>query len=186
MAILPITQYGDEILKKKTLPVTKIDRSVLELISDMFDTMSNADGLGLAANQVGSNKSIFVLDLSEVKGYEKFPKVICINPKIVESSPEIIQMDEGCLSLPGLRIEVERPKSVTLVYQDLELKEQKIEADGMIARAIQHEFDHLQGIFATDRTADEKKKDFKPLLEKIRNREVETDYPVTTKPKAKK
>ncbi len=183
MAILEVTQYGDEILKKKTESVKKVDRSVLELINNMFDTMHNADGVGIAANQVGSNKSIFVVDLTEVKGYEKHPKLICINPKIAERSADTVVMEEGCLSLPGLHVEVERPKAVKLLYQDLELKDQVIEADGYVARVIQHELDHLLGYLAVDRVADDKKKELKSSLTLIKNREVDVDYPVTDKTK---
>jgi len=183
MAILQVTQFGDEILKKKSEPVKKIDRATLELINNMFDTMDNADGIGIAANQVGSNKSIFVVDLSEVKGYEKTPKLICINPKIAERSSETVVMEEGCLSLPGLHVEVERPRSIKLIYQDLDLKEQTLEAEGMASRVIQHEYDHLIGYFATDRVPDEKKKELRKALSSIKNREVEVDYPVTNKSK---
>lgn len=183
MAILEVTQYGDEILKKKTESVKKVDRAVLELINNMFDTMHNADGVGIAANQVGSNKSIFVVDLTEVKGYEKQPKLICINPKIAERSAETVVMEEGCLSLPGLHVEVERPKSVKLIYQDLELKDQVLEADGYVARVIQHELDHLLGYLAVDRVTDDIKKELKGSLALIKNREVDVDYPVTDKTK---
>jgi peptide deformylase len=185
MAILQVTQYGDEILVKKAESVKKIDRATLELINNMFDTMHNADGIGLAANQVGSNKAIFVIDLSEVKGYEKSPKLIFINPRVAERSSETIKMEEGCLSLPGLHVEVERPKSIKMIYHDLELREQTIEADGMAARVMQHEFDHLLGYFATDRVEEDKKKELKSALAQIKNREVEVDYPVTVKPAKK-
>jgi peptide deformylase len=183
MAILQVTQYGDEILKKKTEPVKKIDRAILELINNMFDTMHNADGIGIAANQVGSNKSIFVVDLTEIKGYEKQPKLICINPKIAERSAETVILEEGCLSLPGLHVEVERPKAIKLIYQDLELKDQVIEADGYVSRVIQHELDHLLGFLSVDRISDDMKKEVKSYLASIKNREIEVDYPVTDKVK---
>ena len=186
MAILPITQYGDEILDKKTVPVNKIDHKIVELISDMFDTMGHADGIGIAANQVGSNKSIFVIDVSEVKGYEHLKKLICINPKIVFRSPEKIPMEEGCLSLPGIRSEVIRPKSIKIDYKNLEMKPQTLEADELVARVIQHEYDHLQGTYFTDRVTDEKKKEIKELLLKVKNREMNPDYPITPKQKNKK
>jgi peptide deformylase len=186
MAILPITQYGDEILNKKTSPVSKVDEHLLKLIKDMFDTMKNAEGIGLAANQVGSNKSIFVVDLSEVKGLEHLKKMVFINPKITARAEELVEMDEGCLSLPGLRGTVKRPKTLTLKYHDIQLKEQVLDVTEMLSRVIQHEYDHLQGIYFTDRLDAEQKKAARDLLIKIRNREMNCDYPITPKPAVRK
>jgi len=186
MAILPVTQYGDSILNKKTGPVTKIDLSIIELVSNMFDTMENADGVGLAANQVGSNKSIFVIDVTDVKGCEPYGKMVFINPKITYRSPETVILEEGCLSLPTLRAEVSRPKEIKIVYQDFELKNQEFEADGFIARVIQHEYDHLQGIYFVDKVEDFRRKELKDELIRVKNRQIDCDYPVTPKPKVKK
>lgn len=186
MAVLPITQYGDEILNKKTIPVQSVDTKIARLIRDMFDTMENADGIGLAANQVGSNKSIFVVDLSEVKGWEHLKKMVFINPKVTRRSEEKVEMDEGCLSLPGLRGKVLRPKTLTMKYKDLKLAEHEIEVDEILSRVIQHEYDHLQGVFFTDRMDEEQKKAAKEQLLKIKNRETDCDYPVTPKPLHKK
>ncbi|MFA6598403.1 MAG: peptide deformylase [Ignavibacteriaceae bacterium] len=181
MAVLPITLYGDKILKKKAIRVSKVDAKILTLINDMFETMHNAEGMGLAANQVGSHKSIFILDLSAVKGFEKFKPMVFINPKIVEYSEETIRMEEGCLSLPGIRSKVERPVGIKLLYQDIDLNDQVLEDDDLLARVIQHEYDHLHATFFTDRLDDEGKKMVKKPLLKIAARKVEIEYPVTAK-----
>ena len=95
----------------------------------MFDTMRNANGVGLAANQIGLNKQIFVVDISPVEGYEKYKPIAMINPRIVSKSDETISMEEGCLSIPDLRAEVIRPKSIFVSFFDVNMKEHTIEAD---------------------------------------------------------
>src|SRR5690606_10195278 len=112
MAILPITVYGDKILRKKTELVKEVDMQVIELIKNMFETMRNANGIGLAANQIGADKSIFVIDISGVEGSENIKPMVFINPEILERSEETIPIEEGCLSLPDLRYDVVRPKRV--------------------------------------------------------------------------
>ena len=179
MSILPITIYGDKILRKKVDRVTKIDDKTIELIRFMFDTMRNANGIGLAANQVGINKSIFVVDISPVENYEKYKPITMINPRIVNKSDETSSFEEGCLSIPDIRAEVIRPKEITIKYQDIDLSEQQIDADDLYARVIQHEFDHLKGILFTDLISDELKKQFKKSLNKIQKRKIEIDYPIS-------
>jgi peptide deformylase len=110
MAILPITLYGDKILREKSKDILKIDDRIIKIVEDMFDTMHNADGVGLAANQVNLDKSIFVIDLRPVEGYEKTKPLVFINPKITLRSENLVPHDEGCLSLPYIRAEVIRPK----------------------------------------------------------------------------
>lgn len=179
MAILPITLYGDKILKQKTKPVKKIDGKIIGNIRDMFETMRNAKGIGLAANQVGLNKSIFVIDLKPVEGYEDFKPIAFINPKIVEKSDELVVIEEGCLSLPDLRADVERPKKILIRYLDTDENEQEIETDDWLARVILHEYDHLIGKMIPDRVNSEIKIKLQDELKKITKREVEIDYPVT-------
>ncbi len=106
MSILPVTVCGDKILRKKAAKVTKVDNSIIKLISDMFETMHNANGIGLAANQVGSNKRIFVVDISMVEDYEDTKPLTLINPKIISRSKETISYEEGCLSIPDQRADV--------------------------------------------------------------------------------
>ena len=179
MAVLPITVYGDKILRKKANKVTEVDLKTIELIKNMFDTMKNANGIGLAANQVGSNKSIFVVDVSQVEDYEDTKPITLINPKIIERSEKKVLMEEGCLSIPDVREEVRRPESITIVYHDTDLQEHTLEADGLMARVMQHEFDHLQGILFTDLISDDLKKKYKKDINRIRKRKIEIEYPIT-------
>ncbi|NWG28733.1 MAG: peptide deformylase, partial [Ignavibacteriaceae bacterium] len=123
MSIVPITVCGDKILRKKTAKVAEIDDNIIGIISDMFETMRNANGIGLAANQIGLNKQIFVVDVSPVEGYEKYKPVAMINPKIISKSEETDSVEEGCLSIPELRAEIIRPKSVFVNYFDVNMKE---------------------------------------------------------------
>ena len=179
MAILPVTVYGDKILRKKVDRVKDVDFKTIELIKDMFDTMRNSNGIGLAANQVGVNKSIFVIDISIVEGYENYKPLAVINPEITFRSEEKVYMEEGCLSIPDVRHEVERPKKIIIKYYDSDMKEQILEADQLLARVIQHEFDHLQGILFIDYFDNKAKKEFRNILNKIKNRDIDIEYPIT-------
>lgn len=179
MSLLPITLYGDKILRKKTSKVTVVDNETIELIRDMFATMRNANGIGLAANQVGVDKQIFVLDISKVEGFEDTKPMTVINPKIRERSEENNKMEEGCLSIPDIRVEIERPAEITMTYQDVDLKDHTIKVDDIFARVMQHEYDHLQGILFIDYLTEQQKKEFKKDLENIKKRKMEVDYPVT-------
>ena len=146
MAIRIIREEGDEILKKKSREVEKIDEKVLELIQDMIETMHKLDGVGLAAVQVGVLKRIVVIDLYE----EGVPPYIFINPEIVKEKGEQT-VDEGCLSFPNKFAKIVRPKEVTL--RALNEKGEKIEvkAKDLLAQAICHEVDHLNGIVFVDK-----------------------------------
>ena len=179
MALLPITLYGDKILSKKVDKVTEVDLKTIELIKNMFDTMKNASGIGLAANQVGVDKSIFVIDISPVEGYEEHKPTALINPEIVNFSQEKVFIEEGCLSIPDIRAEVERPKSIKIKYQDADLVEHEIEATDLLARVMQHEFDHLQGVLFIDKINDKVRKSMNEELNKIKKRSIDVDYPVT-------
>ena len=179
MAILPVTIYGDKILRKKVDRVDDVDFKTIEIIKNMFDTMRNSNGIGLAANQVGVNQAIFVIDVSIVEGYENYKPMTVINPEITFRSEEKVFIEEGCLSVPNVRNEIERPSKIVIKYLDSDMKEQSIEADSLLARVLQHEYDHLQGILFTDYFNDKAKKEFKNILNKIKNRKVEIEYPVT-------
>jgi len=180
MSIVPITMCGDKILRKKAMKVSEIDDSIVGTIADMFETMRNANGVGLAANQIGLNKQIFVVDISPVEGYEKYKPIAMINPKIISRSDDNDSIEEGCLSIPELRAEVIRPKSVFVSFYDVNMKEHTIEADELFARVIQHEYDHLQGILFIDYFDDDMKKKYKKHLEKIKKRKLEIDYPISS------
>lgn len=181
MPIIPISVYGDKILRKKAQLVKNVDYMTVELIKNMFDTMHNANGIGLAATQVGVDQSIFIVDLSQVEGYEKSKPMVLINPKIIDVSDKKSVIEEGCLSIPNIRYEVERPESIYINYFDTNLKEYTIEADKLLARVMQHEQDHLNGVLFTDHLDEEVKKKLKKSLEKIKRREIEIDYPIYKK-----
>ncbi len=178
MSIIPIKVYGEKILRQKAQPVKAVTDELIEKIRNMFDTMRNANGVGLAANQVGFRESLFVIDLKGSEGYDKFKPIVMINPEIIESSDEQAIMEEGCLSLPTLRAEVERPEIIKVRFLDTDEKEQELEADDMFARVILHEYDHLIGKIIPDRVAENIKKQLQKDLNKIVNREIEIDYPI--------
>jgi peptide deformylase len=179
MPLLPVTLFGDKILRKKTSKVTEVDNKTIELIKNMFSTMRNANGIGLAANQVGADKAIFVVDISGIEDYKDIKPMTIINPRIVERSEEKIKMEEGCLSIPDVRSEIERPKEITIAYQDVDLNEHTVKVGDVLARVMQHEYDHLQGILFTDYLTGEEKKKLKNQLDEIKNRKKEIDYPVS-------
>jgi len=179
MTLLPVTMCGDKILRKKLAKVTDVDNETIELITNMFDTMRNANGIGLAANQVGVDKSILIVDISPAEGFEEVKPIVMINPKIIKYSDEITVFEEGCLSIPDVREEVERAESISVTYQDTDLKEHTVEIDSLLARVVQHEYDHLQGILFTDLVNDETKKRLKKPLSKIKGRKIEVDYPIS-------
>lgn len=181
MSIIPITVYGDSILRKKTEKVQKVDDELIKNIRDMFQTMRYASGIGLAANQVGLNKSVFVIDLKEVEGCEKFKPVVMINPEIVLESDELVTIEEGCLSLPNLRADVDRPASVKVKFLNTDEQEEEIEAEELFARVILHEYDHLIGKMIPDRVNEIIKKKLQKQLRDISDRNIEIDYPITEK-----
>jgi peptide deformylase len=143
--------YGDPVLKTKAAEITNIDGTLVRLAEEMIEVMYEAPGVGLAAPQIGVQKQLFVYDVGDG------PNTI-INPEIVESSGEWVY-DEGCLSIPGLYVEIVRPKEVLLKGIDLDGNEIQIEADEMAARAFQHELDHLQGVLMFERMTPEQRKE---------------------------
>ncbi len=147
MAIRIIRQEGDEILKKKSRPVEVIDDKIQELIEDMIETMHQKDGVGLAAVQVGVLKRVIVIDTYD----EEKPNVyVFINPEIIEEKGTR-EIDEGCLSFPNKFAKVVRPEKVKIRALSREGKEIKLTVTGLLAQAICHEIDHLEGIVFTDR-----------------------------------
>ncbi|SHE60113.1 peptide deformylase [Clostridium fallax] len=144
MALRNIRKYGDEILRKKCRVVDEINERILTLIKDMAETMYKADGVGIAAPQVGILKRIFVIDVYDGEGTRVF-----INPEILEKDGEQIDV-EGCLSLPGEQGEVKRPERVKVKALDMNGNEFTLSAEGLLARAICHENDHLDGILFVD------------------------------------
>jgi len=148
MSKLPILTIPDPILRQPSAPVERVDKDLKRLIDDMFETMYAAPGIGLAAVQVGVPRRLVVLDTADEK--EEPRQLVLINPEIVKLGAEMRLHEEGCLSIPDIRIEIERPSSVTVRYLDREGKKQELEADGLLATAIQHETDHLNGKLIID------------------------------------
>jgi len=147
-----IRTYGDPVLKTPAVAVKEIDGKVARLVDDMFDTLYTSDsGIGLAAPQIGVQKQIFVWEIDDE------PMVI-INPEIVESSGEWVY-DEGCLSIPGLYVEMLRPNAVLMKGLTLEGDEIEIEADELMGRLFQHELDHLNGVLMFDRMQPDQRKE---------------------------
>lgn len=179
MEILPITVYGDEILTQVAKPIKQIDDNIIEIIQNMFSTMRNANGIGLAGNQVGLDKQIFIIDVSPVEDYEHIKPIVMINPEIVKYSDEKVIMEEGCLSLPELRADVERSENIIVKYLSPAEQEEEIEASDLFARVILHEYDHLIGKMIPDRVSESERLKMQNFLSQIRNREVDCDYPLT-------
>lgn len=146
--MLDIFTLGEEILTVNCKKVETFDSSLKLLIDAMFETMDDADGVGLAAPQVGIDMRLFVVD--DQKGTRRE----FINPEIVETSMDNISMEEGCLSIPKVYHDIERPRSITVQAQDVNGKTFKIKAEGLLARSIQHENDHINGIVFIDRLSE--------------------------------
>lgn len=148
MAIRDILILPDKRLRLVSKPVVKVDASIRKLVQDMFDTMYDAPGIGLAAIQIGEPRRVITMDLAKKEG-EKNPQVF-INPELVAESDELSVHEEGCLSIPEYYEEVERPAAVTVKYLDLEGATQRVEATGLLATCLQHEIDHLNGVLFID------------------------------------
>ncbi|MBI3675962.1 MAG: peptide deformylase [Proteobacteria bacterium] len=148
MAIRPVLIAPDPRLKTVSTPVEKVDGEVRKLIDDMLESMYAADGIGLAAVQVGVPKRIIVMDLAQKEGKNE-PRVF-VNPVITWASEELVTFEEGCLSVPEIWDEVERPAHIRAEYLDRDGKKQVLKADGLLATCLQHEMDHLEGVLFID------------------------------------
>ncbi len=164
MATLDIVKYGDPVLNKKCNSVSQFSDIKL-VIENMFDSMYEAEGIGLAANQVGLNMNLFIIDVTHTDEAEDVH--IFINSEIVALHGENTFFQEGCLSLPGIALDVERPEKVVLKYQTVDQDWHEDEFEGLLARAIQHEMDHLKGVFIVDRVSEIEKIKYKNELEKL-------------------
>ncbi|MCW9034531.1 MAG: peptide deformylase [Rhodospirillales bacterium] len=149
MALLPILTAPDPRLKKKSLPVEKVDDEIKQLMKDMLETMYDAPGIGLAAAQVGVLKRVLVIDITKDEENEAAP--LCMaNPEIIWASDEKTVYEEGCLSVPEQFAEVKRPEKVKVRFIDQENEIREIEVDGLLATCVQHEMDHLEGVLFVD------------------------------------
>ena len=185
MKTLPIYTYGFDVLRKKTKRLTKIDDKIIELAGNMFYTMHKANGVGLAAPQVGIDLAMTVIDVSHLEGEEDTKPLTLINPKILDSHDSII-FEEGCLSIPHIRAEVERPETIFVEYQDLDLNPQTVELEGYVARVAQHEIDHLNGVLFIDHLSKEVRDDFREQLRLIKEGGIQTNYLLAELPKKNK
>lgn len=177
--IREIVQYGHPILRQRCRPVTEVDEPLIQLVADMLDTMIEANGVGLAAPQVGEDLRLAVVDVShdpecvsllKVNGedaeIEAIMPLIFINPELVFSQEKEIGM-EGCLSIQGIRAEVRRPMAVKATLPQLDGTVLEIETDGLLARALQHEIDHLNGVLFVDRLSAVGKVSMKNRLKRL-------------------
>lgn len=146
---LKVHTLGDKVLRQPAKRISKITEDIRDLAVKMLQTMYSYDGIGLAAPQVGVHKQLIVIDINFDQ--PSAPPLILVNPEIVERSEELCSGEEGCLSVPDVFMDVARPDRITVVFRDLDGRPQKLTADGLLARVIQHEMDHLNGIMFVDR-----------------------------------
>jgi len=184
--ILPIVAYGDSVLRKKAKEIPPHYPNIKELVGNMFETMYKASGVGLAGPQVGLPLRIFIVDATpfasdedltteeqeQLKGFKK----VFINAKIVEEEGEEWTFNEGCLSIPDVREDVNRRPNIKISYYDEAFNFHSETYDGLAARIIQHEYDHIEGILFTDKLSPLKKRLLKGRLEKISKGKVKVDY----------
>jgi len=177
--IYPIVVYGHPVLREVAEDVKKDHPGLQQLISDLFETMYNAEGIGLAAPQIGKSERVFVIDGSAVADDEpelaNFKKTF-INAHIIEKTGEMSPMKEGCLSIPNLKEEVKRESHIRITYYDENWEFHDETYDGYVARVIQHEYDHLEGIMFVDRAGSLRKRLIKGKLAAIGKGKFDSDY----------
>ena len=175
--IYPVTVFGDPVLRKKAEPITSDFQDLKGFILNMFDTMYNSDGVGLAAPQVGQAIRIFVIDSTSTEE-DELPgiKKAFINPEILEKTGDEWVMNEGCLSLPEIREDVARPETVRIKYLDEDFKEHDETYSGFTPRVIQHEYDHLDGVMFVDYLNPLRKRILKSKLSAISKGKVIPKY----------
>jgi peptide deformylase len=195
MSVLPVYLLGTKTLEKKARPVESLDDSIVKLIYDMYETMDKANGIGLAAVQVGDLRRVITIDISTVdepnaEGEAEddmhptspnLPRTLTlINPEILHEEGSWV-VKEGCLSIPGVHGDVERAEKVRIRFRDAEFKVQELILDGLLARVVLHEIDHLDGMLFVDRMKRTKRSLLYSKLKAIQKGEVKTDYPVISK-----
>lgn len=184
--ILPIVAYGSPVLKKKAVDISKDYPKLDELIDNMFETMYNANGVGLAAPQIGLSVRLFVIDAKpfsqdeslsedEVKELESFKRVF-INPKIIEETGVEWDFNEGCLSIPDVHEDIFRKPEIKIDYLDEHFNPKTEVLSGLPARVVQHEYDHIEGILFTDRISNLKKRLIKSKLTNITKGKIDVSY----------
>ena len=200
--VLPIVVYGDPVLRKVAQDIDANYEGLAQFIKDMFETMYKANGLGLAAPQVGKSIRLFVIDATpfaerdedDEEGEEKFTseqleqlrnfKKVFINPRMLEETGDEWKFNEGCLSIPKINEDVSRPEKITIEYYDEHFTKHVESYDNVIARVIQHEYDHIEGKLFTDRISAFKRKMISGKLNDIANGKVHPNYKIKVyKPK---
>ena len=184
--LLPIIAYGHPVLKRKAEVINKDYPKLLELINDMFETMYNANGVGIAAPQIGLSIRIFIVDTNpfsedeslsdEDRSQLKSFKKVFINPEILDENGDEWSFEEGCLSIPNIRESVLRQKEIKIQYFDEKFNKHTASFDGLLARVIQHEYDHIEGILFTDKVSSLKKRLLKGKLINISKGKTSVDY----------
>lgn len=185
--ILPIIAYGDPVLRRKSIEIESGYEGLHQLIQNMFDTMDNAHGVGLAAPQIGLNIRLFIVDTKKVlddkddEDRERFKgetgiQQAFLNATIIESYHEPWVYEEGCLSIPGIREDVSREGTIRISYQDEHFNNHEKEFSGLAARVIQHEYDHIEGILFIDKISPLKKRMLNGRLEDISTGRTKVDY----------
>lgn len=184
--ILPIIGYGDPVLRKKGVDIAKDDPNLKQIVADMYETMYNAFGVGLAAPQVGLAIRLFIVDTKPFSDDEDLPKEeqeqlanfkkTFINPVMLKEEGEEWGFNEGCLSIPEVREDVYRHEKITIEYYDEDFNKHTDVYDGLIARVIQHEYDHIEGILFTDKISSLKKRLIQKKLQNIMEGKTRPDY----------
>ena len=193
--ILPILAYGDPILRKKGKKITKEFPKLDVILENMFETMYSAKGIGLAAPQIGLTIRLFIIDATPFENDEEFSeeereflstfRQVFINPKIVEETGDEWAFNEGCLSIPDIREDIFRNEDVKIEYYDEDFKKHTKKFNGIVARIIQHEYDHIEGVLFTDKLTPLKKRLLKGKLANISKGKIDIDYRMSF-PNAKK
>jgi len=171
---MKLTYIGNPILKRPTHPVTEFGEELSSLLPGMLEIMREAGGVGLAANQAGLDlRMALVVANVEQEDRQEDEILLLVNPEIVQSSKEECSIEEGCLSIPGLRAEVTRPERIRLEYQDVQGRRSELETGGFLARVIQHELDHLDGVLFVERLSLAKRSLLKKKIDGIRDEYAE-------------
>ena len=178
--ILPISIYGNPILRYKCQPIDGNYPNLIDLIDNMFETMSNASGIGISAPQVGLSIRLFLIDLTPYHEEDpSIPKIkkVFINPNIINESGQDVNHNEGCLSIPGVREDVSRKSKIKVSYFDDKFNSYNEDIDGVYARVFQHEYDHLNGILFIDHLSPLQKNILNKKLTRIQKGKFEELYP---------
>ena len=185
MSVLPIVTYNDPVLRQKADLVTSDSDELQDLIDDMFDTMYNANGVGLAAPQIGKALRLFVVD-ADVMGEDDeservYGPMVFMNPELHPVACEDVEMEEGCLSLPELREKITRPDKVRMTFLDRDFQKKDMHFSGWMARVVQHEYDHINGILFIDYVGSFRKRLMRSKLDVLEAGQLKAEYPLVPK-----